>query len=62
MTADSAALASNPLLGRWSGPFGLAPFAKITPAHFGPAFKAALAGHKAELKAIAENCITRSLR
>ena len=48
MTAVTAPPAANPLLGRWSGPFGLAPFAKITQAHFGPAFKSALAGHKAE--------------
>ncbi len=54
MTA-AAASAPNPLLARWSGPFGLAPFAKIEPAHFGPAFKAALNEHKAEIKAIAGN-------
>jgi peptidyl-dipeptidase Dcp len=46
---------SNPLLGRWSAPHGLAPFGKIEAKHFGPAFTAALAEHKAELKAIADS-------
>ena len=45
----------NPLLGRWSGPFGLAPFAKIKASDYAPAFRAAFAEHKAEIKAIAEN-------
>ena len=54
MTVD-AAPPPNPLLGRWSGPFGLAPFEKIGAGHYGPAFKLALAGHKAQIKAIAEN-------
>jgi peptidyl-dipeptidase Dcp len=52
MTADAA---TNPLLGRWSGPFGLPPFARIEAAHYEPAFKTALAEHKAEIKAIADN-------
>jgi peptidyl-dipeptidase Dcp len=45
---------ANPLLDRWSAPFGLAPFGKIEASHFAPAFKQALADHKAEIKAIAE--------
>ena len=52
MTATSA---TNPLLARWAGPFGLAPFSKIEAVHYAPAFKTALAEHKAEIKAIAEN-------
>lgn len=44
---------SNPLLQDWAGPHGLPPFADITPAHFQPAFDAALAGHRAEIDAIA---------
>jgi peptidyl-dipeptidase Dcp len=55
-TATSATPApANPLLSRWSGAFGLAPFAKIKATDYAPAFKTALAEHKAEIKAIAEN-------
>ena len=43
---------ANPLLARWSTPFGIAPFGRVEPAHFRPAFRAALAAHKAELRAI----------
>lgn len=42
----------NPLLAPWDTPFGLPPFAAIRPEHFGPAFEAALAAHKAEIAAI----------
>ena len=52
MTADAA---SNPLLGRWPGPFGLPPFARIEDKHYEPAFKTTLSEHKAEIKAIADN-------
>ena len=44
---------SNPLLQDWAGPHGLPPFADIAPAHFPPAFDAALAAHRAEVDAIA---------
>lgn len=44
---------SNPLLQDWAGPHGLPPFADIQPAHFPPAFDAALAAHRAEIDAIA---------
>ncbi|NCT85222.1 MAG: M3 family metallopeptidase [Comamonadaceae bacterium] len=44
---------SNPLLQDWAGPHGLPPFADIEPAHFQPAFDAALAEHRAEIDAIA---------
>ncbi|WP_457446253.1 M3 family metallopeptidase [Roseateles sp. P5_E4] len=44
---------SNPLLHDWAGPHGLPPFADITPAHFQPAFDAALAAHSAEIDSIA---------
>jgi peptidyl-dipeptidase Dcp len=54
-TVAAPETATNPLLGRWSGPFGLAPFAKIEAKHFAPAFKVALAEHAAEIKAIAAN-------
>lgn len=44
---------SNPLLARWQTPFAIAPFGKISPEHFLPAFKQALGRHKDEIKAIA---------
>jgi peptidyl-dipeptidase Dcp len=43
----------NPLLARWSAPYGLPPFGKIRPEHFPPAFAKALKEHKAEIAAIA---------
>jgi peptidyl-dipeptidase Dcp len=49
----STADAQNPLLSAWTGPFGLPPFGAVTPAHFRPAFDAALAAHRAEIDAIA---------
>jgi len=47
--------ASNPLLGAWTGPFGLPSFAAIKPEHFPPAFEQGLAHHRAEIEAIAAN-------
>ncbi|HEY9106323.1 MAG TPA: M3 family metallopeptidase [Roseateles sp.] len=44
---------TNPLLQDWAGLHGLPPFANIQPAHFQPAFDAALAAHRAEIEAIA---------
>ena len=41
------------MLGAWSGPFGLPPFAAIKPEHFPPAFEQAPGGHRAEVEAIA---------
>ncbi len=38
---------------RWDTPYGLPPFERITPAHYMPAFEAALAAHEAEIAAIA---------
>ncbi|MGM9480503.1 M3 family metallopeptidase [Roseateles sp. NT4] len=46
-------MSTNPLLQDWAGPHGLPPFADIAPAHFQPAFDAALAAHRAEIDAIA---------
>ncbi|MDR7296545.1 peptidyl-dipeptidase Dcp [Pelomonas aquatica] len=46
-------MSTNPLLQDWAGPHGLPPFADIRPAHFQPAFDAALAEHRAEIDAIA---------
>jgi peptidyl-dipeptidase Dcp len=44
---------ANPLLRAWDGPFGLADFAAVKPAHFAPAFESALKEHRAEIEAIA---------
>jgi len=54
-TIEKPAAPANPLLARWSAPFGLPPFAKIKPADYAPAFKTAMAENKAEIKAIADN-------
>ena len=43
---------TNPLLQDWSSPFGLPPFDSLRPAHFEPAFAAAMQAHRAELAAI----------
>lgn len=43
---------TNPLLDDWTGPFGLAPFDRISDEDFAPAFEAALAEHEAEIAAI----------
>ncbi|KAB2944205.1 MAG: M3 family metallopeptidase [Hyphomicrobium sp.] len=44
---------ANPLLARWSAPFGLPPFKRIEPRHFKSAFAVALKEHKAEIARIA---------
>ena len=46
---------TNPLLETWTTPFGLAPFDRIKDADFAPAFDAALAAHKVEIDAIADD-------
>ena len=43
---------ANPLLTRWSTPFGMPPFDKIAPCHFAQAFKTAIASHKKEIAEI----------
>ena len=54
MTRRPAADATdNPLLQDWTGAFALPPFGAIEPADFRPAFDAALAGHRAEIDAVA---------
>jgi peptidyl-dipeptidase Dcp len=45
----------NPLLSTWTTPFGLPPFSAIEPAHYRPAFEAAISAHRAEIDAIAGN-------
>ena len=51
--APAAPSPTNPLLGRWTAAFSLPPFGDIEPGHFLPAFAQALAGHRAEIDAIA---------
>ena len=46
-------MTGNPLLETWTTPFGVPPFDRIRPAHFAPAFQAAMDAHRAELAAIA---------
>ncbi|WP_118133371.1 M3 family metallopeptidase [Oceanicella sp. SM1341] len=48
-------MTANPLLGPFTGPFGLPPFAEIEDAHFAPAYDAALAETRAAINAIADN-------
>jgi peptidyl-dipeptidase Dcp len=45
--------ASNPLLGEWTGRFGLPPFGALKPEHFAPAFEQGLSRHRTEIDAIA---------
>ncbi|MCR9130097.1 MAG: M3 family metallopeptidase [Alphaproteobacteria bacterium] len=56
-TAGTAAPSeqTNPLLAAWDTPLGAPPFGEIEPAHFIPAFEAAMASHNAEIEAIASN-------
>jgi peptidyl-dipeptidase Dcp len=53
MTEALALPAANPFSKIWETPFGLAPFAEITPEHFAPAIRAGLVAHAAEIEAIA---------
>lgn len=45
----------NPLLQEWETPFETAPFSKIKPEHYLPAFKASIAQHEEEIKEIVSN-------
>ena len=45
----------NPLLAKWTTPFGVPPFDKIKTEHFFPAFEAAIADERLEVEAIANN-------
>ena len=46
---------TNPLLVAYNTPFEIAPFDKIKPAHFMPAFEAGIEQQQQNIKAIAEN-------
>ncbi|TKD53400.1 M3 family metallopeptidase [Sphingomonas baiyangensis] len=51
--ADSAAIAANPLLAEWTGPYGgVPPWDKVRPELFPQAFEVALAERRAEYQAI----------
>ena len=56
-TASGAPMKSdNPLLAKWSGPYGgVPPFAKVKVEHFAPAFDAAMEEKRRELAAIADS-------
>lgn len=50
----ASASAQNPLLAKWTGPYGgVAPFDKIKPEHFEPAMTAAMAEFRGQIGAIA---------
>ncbi|HEX4765799.1 MAG TPA: M3 family metallopeptidase [Lichenihabitans sp.] len=46
-------MTANPFFEPWTTVFGAPPFDAIRPEHYGPAFEAALAEHRAEIEAIA---------
>jgi peptidyl-dipeptidase Dcp len=46
-------MTTNPLLADWATPYGLPPFDRILPSHFGPAFEVAMQAQRAEVDAIA---------
>jgi peptidyl-dipeptidase Dcp len=54
----------NPLLAEWHTPYGVPPFDLITNEHYLPAFREAMAQHKAEIAAIVDDpeCPTSSTR
>jgi peptidyl-dipeptidase Dcp len=51
----SPAADGNPLLKPWTTPFGVPPFAEITPAHFVPAIREGIAQQRREVEAIVAN-------
>ena len=53
--APAPAGRANPLMASWDTPSGAPPFSEIEPAHFIPAFEAAMERHTAEIEAIAAN-------
>ncbi|ACL55067.1 M3 family metallopeptidase [Methylobacterium nodulans] len=56
MAGTTATLPGNPFSEPvWTTPHGLPPFERIEPAHYEPAFTAALAEHEAEIAAIADS-------
>jgi peptidyl-dipeptidase Dcp len=52
---DTAALADNPLLQDWTGPYGVPPFADIKNEHYKPAIMQGIKDLEAEIAALADN-------
>jgi peptidyl-dipeptidase Dcp len=50
--ASASVTSGNPLLERWTTPFGVPPFGQIQPAHFRPAFYEGMREHRANIAAI----------
>lgn len=50
--AGAGIAVSNPLLARWTTPYGVPPFDQIRPAHFRPAFFEGMREHRANIAAI----------
>ncbi len=56
VTAHAAIIQQqNPLLAAWDTPFGVPPFGRIEDTHYLPAFRAAMAEHREEIRAIVED-------
>jgi peptidyl-dipeptidase Dcp len=55
MLHAAAPAADNPLLGKFTAPFGAPPFDKITVEHYKPAYMEAMRLHREEIAAIAAN-------
>jgi peptidyl-dipeptidase Dcp len=55
-----ASNSKNPLLAQWTGSFELPPFTAIRSEHFRPALDQAMAGHRAEIDAIAADAAAPS--
>jgi len=53
--AGQAKKPANPLLQKWTTPFGVPPFGKIKTGHYLPAFEAAIAEKRREVEAVADN-------
>ncbi|MBC8048711.1 MAG: peptidase M3, partial [Chitinophagales bacterium] len=53
-THTTIAAHQNPLLEPWQQPYGLAPYDRIRPEHFPPAFDEAMGRHTAEIDDIAK--------
>lgn len=52
---DKSVASDNPFMQEWDTPYGIAPFDKIKPEHYQPAFEEGIKQQEAEIKAIVEN-------
>ena len=56
VSAPAAPSAANPLLPKWTGPYGgVPPFAKVKVEHFKPALEAGMEEYRREITAIADS-------